>query len=83
MSSRIIFGGSHRSYIYYMYIMRFEAMQNIYDLRQKGKLIFLLISVLLVGGLLYVSNALLQDLSVEERKKMEIWAEPPARQPAM
>ena len=35
MSSRIIFGGSHRSYIYYMYIMRFEAMQNIYDLRQK------------------------------------------------
>ena len=48
MSSRIIFGGSHRSYIYYMYIMRFEAMQNIYDLRQKGKLIFLLISVLLL-----------------------------------
>ena len=75
MSSRIIFGGSHRSYIYYMYIMRFEAMQNIYDLRQKGKLIFLLISVLLVGGVLYVSNDLVEDLSVEERKKMEIWAE--------
>lgn len=62
-------------YIYYMYIMRFEAMQNIYDLRQKGKLIFLLISVLLVGGVLYVSNDLVEDLSVEERKKMEIWAE--------
>ena len=31
-------------------------MQNIYDARQKGKLIFLLISVLLVGGVLYVSN---------------------------
>lgn len=75
MSSRIIFGGSHRSYIYYMYIMRFEAMQNIYDLRQKGKLIFLLISVLLVGGVLYVSNDLVEDLSAEERKKMEIWAE--------
>ena len=75
MSSRIIFGGSHRSYIYYMYIMRFEAMQNIYDVRQKGKLIFLLISVLLVGGVLYVSNDLVDDLSVEERKKMEIWAE--------
>ena len=50
-------------------------MQNIYDVRQKGKLIFLLISVLLVGGVLYVSNDLVKDLSVEERKKMEIWAE--------
>ena len=50
-------------------------MQNIYDVRQKGKLIFLLISVLLVGGVLYVSNDLVDDLSVEERKKMEIWAE--------
>ena len=50
-------------------------MQNIYDARQKGKLIFLLISVLLIGGVLYVSNDLVDDLSIEERKKMEIWAE--------
>lgn len=50
-------------------------MQNIYDARQKGKLIFLLISVLLVGGVLYVSNDLVEDLFIEERKKMEIWAE--------
>ena len=50
-------------------------MQNISDARQKGKLIFLLISVLLVGGVLYVSNDLVEDLSIEERKKMEIWAE--------
>lgn len=50
-------------------------MQNIYDAPQKGKLIFLLISVLLVGGVLYVSNDLVEDLSIEERKKMEIWAE--------
>ena len=35
----------------------------------------MLISVLLVGGVLYVSNDLVDDLSVEERKKMEIWAE--------
>lgn len=55
--------------------MRFVIMQNIYDARQKGKFIFLLISVLLVGGVLYVSNDLVEDLSVEERKKMEIWAE--------
>ena len=46
-----------------------------YDARQKGKLIFLLISVLLIGGVLYVSNDLVEDLSIEERKKMEIWAE--------
>lgn len=50
-------------------------MQNIYDARQKGKLIFLLISVLLIGGVLYVSNDLVEDLFIEERKKMEIWAE--------
>ena len=50
-------------------------MQNIYDARQKGKLIFLLFSVLLIGGVLYVSNDLVEDLSIEERKKMEIWAE--------
>lgn len=35
----------------------------------------MLISVLLVGGVLYVSNDLVEDLSIEERKKMEIWAE--------
>ena len=45
-------------------------MQNIYDARQKGKLIFLLISVLLVGGVLYVSNDLVEKtcLSRSERK---------------
>ena len=66
----IIFEPDSRSYIYTI-----VTMQNIYDVRQKGKLIFLLISVLLVGGVLYVSNDLVKDLSVEERKKMEIWAE--------
>lgn len=67
---QIIFEPAGRSYIYTI-----VTMQNIYDVRQKGKLIFLLISVLLVGGVLYVSNDLVKDLSAEERKKMEIWAE--------
>ena len=67
---QIIFEPAGRSYIYTII-----TMQNIYDVRQKGKLIFLLISVLLVGGVLYVSNDLVKDLSAEERKKMEIWAE--------
>ena len=62
-------------FIKYVILSVYYIMQNIYDARQKGKLIFLLISVLLVGGVLYVSNDLVEDLSIEERKKMEIWAE--------
>ena len=50
-------------------------MQNIYDARQKLKIVFLLVSMLLVGIFLYISNQLVADLSVEERNKMEIWAE--------
>ena len=62
-------------FIEYVILSVYYIMQNIYDARQKGKLIFLLISVLLIGGVLYVSNDLVEDLSIEERKKMEIWAE--------
>ncbi|MCH5328210.1 MAG: HAMP domain-containing histidine kinase [Coprobacter sp.] len=50
-------------------------MQNIYDTRQKIKILFLIVSVVLVGAFLYVSNRLVEDLSVEERHKMEIWAD--------
>lgn len=50
-------------------------MQNIYDARQKVKIVFLLVSMFLVGVFLYISNRLVADLSVEERNKMEIWAE--------
>lgn len=50
-------------------------MQNIYDARQRIKIVFLLISMLLVGIFLYISNRLVADLSIEERNKMEIWAE--------
>lgn len=50
-------------------------MQNIYDARQKIKIVFLIVSMLLVGIFLYISNQLVADLSIEERNKMEIWAE--------
>ncbi|WP_455498526.1 sensor histidine kinase [Coprobacter sp.] len=50
-------------------------MQNIYDARQRVKIVFLLVSMLLVGVFLYISNRLVTDLSIEERNKMEIWAE--------
>ena len=50
-------------------------MRNIYDTRQKIKIIFLVVSVILVAGYLYISNQLVDDLSEEEQKRMEIWAE--------
>lgn len=50
-------------------------MRNIYDTRQKFKIVFLSVSILLVAGFLYISAGLVKDLSNEERKKMEIWAE--------
>lgn len=50
-------------------------MQNIYDARQRVKLTFLIVSVVLVAVFVYISNDLVKALSVEERNKMEIWAE--------
>lgn len=50
-------------------------MRNIYDTRQKIKIIFLVVSIILVAGYLYISNKLVEDLSEEEQKRMEIWAE--------
>ena len=50
-------------------------MRNIYKTRQKFKIVFIVISLLLVTLFLYVSNKLVDDLSKEELNKMEIWAE--------
>ncbi|MBP3353975.1 MAG: HAMP domain-containing histidine kinase [Bacteroidales bacterium] len=50
-------------------------MRNIYATRQKFKIVFVVISLLLVCVFLYISDKLVQDLSEEERNKMEIWAE--------
>lgn len=50
-------------------------MRNIYRTRQKFKIAFIVISLLLVSAFLYVSEKLVQDLSKEELNKMEIWAE--------
>ena len=51
------------------------AHGNLYDARQKLKIAFLSVSVLLVALFLVISNRLVEDLSTEERNKMEIWAE--------
>lgn len=50
-------------------------MRNIYDVRDRIKLSFLFVALLLVAVFLYVSNDLVRDLSNEERSKMEIWAD--------
>lgn len=51
------------------------AHGNLYDARQKLKIAFLSVSVLLVALFLVISNRLVEDLSTEERNKLEIWAE--------
>lgn len=48
---------------------------NIYDVRRFGIIAFLTISVALVGFFLYVSNNLVNDLAVQERERMQIWAD--------
>lgn len=50
-------------------------MHNIYHKRQKFKIAFFVVSLLLVSAFLYVSDKLVEDLSKEELNKMEIWAE--------
>lgn len=49
-------------------------MSNIYDNRRIWKIVFLAVSVVLVAFFLHVSNKLVEDLSVQERERMEIWA---------
>jgi len=48
---------------------------NIYEVRRFGIAAFLVISVALVAFFLYVSNNLVHDLAVQERERMQIWAD--------
>ena len=50
-------------------------LRNIYDSRRIWKVVFLAISLLLVALFLYISNNLVEDLAVQERERMEIWAD--------
>ena len=40
-----------------------------------GKIIFMITAAAVVGVFLYVSTGLVRDLSVQERQRMEIWAD--------
>ncbi len=48
---------------------------NIYEIRRFGVVAFLIVSVALVAFFIYVSNSLVNDLAVQERERMQIWAD--------
>ncbi len=50
-------------------------MADIYQLRRRGTVIFLIITVAVVAVFLWVSDSLVRDLSAQERARMEIWAD--------
>ena len=48
---------------------------NIYEIRRYGTIIFMVVSLAVVGVFLYFSDSLLKDLSEQERSRMQIWAD--------
>ena len=54
---------------------RFKLVRNIYDIRRRGVIGFLLLSVVVVSVFLFYSDSLVKDLSQQERERMQIWAD--------
>ncbi len=50
-------------------------MPNLYDIRRRGTLAFMLATVAVVAAFLLVSDRLVKDLSAQERARMQIWAD--------
>ncbi len=48
---------------------------NIYEIRRYGTIIFMVVSLAVVGVFLYFSDSLVKDLSEQERSRMQIWAD--------
>lgn len=48
---------------------------NIYDIRRYGTYLFLLLSAAVIVVFLYFSGSLVKDLGVQERARMQIWAD--------
>ncbi len=48
---------------------------NIYDVRRYGKVIFLIVTLVVVAVFLHSSSNLVKDLSAQERERMQIWAD--------
>lgn len=49
--------------------------RNIYDIRRRGVIGFLLLSVVVISVFLFYSDSLVKDLSQQERERMQIWAD--------
>ncbi len=50
-------------------------MPNLYDIRRRGTVVFMLATVAVVAAFLWVSDRLVNDLSEQERARMQIWAD--------
>ncbi|MGM9868783.1 MAG: sensor histidine kinase [Sodaliphilus sp.] len=50
-------------------------LRNIYDSRRIWKIALILVSIIMVAGFIRISNNLVSDLAVQERDRMEIWAD--------
>lgn len=50
-------------------------MPNLYAIRRRGTLAFMLATVAVVAAFLLVSDRLVKDLSAQERARMQIWAD--------
>ncbi|MGN1172474.1 MAG: sensor histidine kinase [Muribaculaceae bacterium] len=48
---------------------------NIYDIRRYGTAVFFILTITMVGFFLYTSSNLVNDLSRQERERMQIWAD--------
>ncbi len=48
---------------------------NIYEIRRYGTIMFMVVSLAVVGVFLYFSDSLVKDLSEQERSRMQIWAD--------
>lgn len=50
-------------------------MPNIYELRRRGTMAFILATVVVVAAFLWISDRLVADLAEQERARMQIWAD--------
>ena len=50
-------------------------MSNIYELRRYGRFAFLISAAAVVACFFYFSNQLVSELAVQERERMQIWAD--------
>ena len=51
-----------------------KRMPTIYDRREAINLAFVVVSDLLVGAFIFISNSLMKSLKAEERSIIAIWA---------